>query len=345
MHRLHEHKFKEFLLTDIFYVDYGNKFDLNKMEVLPTSSIAFVSRTAQNNGVSAYVEPVTGVSPYPAGAITVALGGSIGSTFLQKQPFYTGQNVAVLLPKKPISEAAKLFISCIIMEECAYRFVAFGRELNKHIKRDFTIKLPQISSGEPNWQAMDDFMAEIENREDISGETLSSVFRTENQVANAPVLTEDWGEFRVEKLFDRVEEGKANAGLLDDGDDCLYLGAKKDDNCVMQRCARNPDLVQQGNCIVFICNGEGSVGYANYMDREFIATTDLVMGYSEKLNKYNGLFIVTILDRERPKYSFGRKWKTHLRDTVIRLPKTSDGKPDWDEMERRVRALPYGDRI
>ena len=159
------------------------------------------------------------------------------------------------------------------------------------------------------------------------------------------VSTKDWGDFRVEVLFDRLEEGKANAGMLDDGDDCLYLGAKKDNNCVMQHCARNPELVQQGNCIVFICNGEGSVGYANYMDREFIATTDLVMGYSKRLNKYNGLFIATILDRERPKYSFGRKWKTHLRDTVIRLPKTPDGKPDWDEMERRIRALPYGDRI
>ena len=166
-----------------------------------------------------------------------------------------------------------------------------------------------------------------------------------NSMTSNVVSTKDWGDFRVEVLFDRLEEGKANAGMLDDGDDCLYLGAKKDNNCVMQHCARNPELVQQGNCIVFICNGEGSVGYANYMDREFIATTDLVMGYSKRLNKYNGLFIATILDRERPKYSFGRKWKTHLRDTVIRLPKTPDGKPDWDEMERRIRALPYGDRI
>lgn len=345
MHRLPEHTFKEFLLTDIFSVDYGNKFDLNKMEVLPTSPIAFVSRTAQNNGVSAYVEPVAGTTPYPAGAITVALGGSIGSTFLQKQPFYTGQNVSVLRPKTPMSEAAKLFITCIIMTECSYRFIAFGRELNKHIKRDFTIKLPQASSGAPDWQAMSDFMSELEKKENQGKGKLADVLQTKNAEVANPVPTDDWDEFRVEELFERFEVGKAHAGMLEDGDDCLYLGAKKEDNCVMRRCARNPALVQPGNCIVFICNGEGSVGYANYMDREFIATTDLVMGYSKKLNQYNGLFIATILDRERPKYSFGRKWKTHLCDTVIRLPKTPDGKPDWDEMERRIRALPYGDRI
>ena len=211
--------------------------------------------------------------------------------------------------------------------------------------KDTIIRLPKTSYGTPNWQAMSDFMAELEEKENQGKGSLANALQTKNDENVNPVSTDDWGEFSVEKLFGRIEVGKAHAGMLDDGDDCLYLGAKKDDNCVMQRCARNPDLVQPGNCIVFICNGEGSVGYANYMDREFIATTDLVMGYAEKLNKYNGLFIVTILDRERPKYSFGRKWKTHLRDTIIKLPKTKDGKPDWDEMERRIKVLPYGDRM
>lgn len=343
MSKLAPSAFKKYLLTDLFSVNYGNKFDLNKMEISPNSPIAFVSRTAQNNGISAYVEPIPRTSPFPAGAMTIALGGSIGSTFLQQQPFYTGQNVAVLLPKKPMSDAAKLFIVCVIKMECSLRFVAFGRELNKHIKRDFSIKLPCITSGEPDWQYMSDFITELS--ESKSNGVLVDALTTGNPATDNPVPTEDWGDFRVGDLFDRFEVGKAHAGMLEDGDDCLYLGAKKDDNCVMRRCARNPDLVQQGNCIVFICNGEGSVGYANYMDREFIATTDLVMGYSQKLNQYNGLFIATVLDRERPKYSFGRKWKTHLRDTVIRLPKTKEGKPDWDEMERRIRELPYGDRI
>lgn len=345
MRSLTEMNFKKFLLTDFFFVDYGNKFDLNKMETFSNSSIAFVSRTAQNNGISAYVEPISNVSPYPSGAITVALGGSIGSTFLQKQPFYTGQNVAVLTPKMPMSDVVKLFIACIIKFESSLRFVAFGRELNKHIKRDFTISLPCAATNKPNWQAMSDFMSEILGQERSIKDALVDSLKTNNPQTYNFLSTNDWGDFRVADLFENFEEGKANAGMLDDGDDCLYLGAKKEDNCVMRRCARNPDLVQQGNCIVFICNGEGSVGYTNYMDREFIASTDLVMGYSRMLNKYNGLFIVTVLDRERPKYSFGRKWKTHLRDTVIRLPRTSAGGPDWEAMERMIKSLPYGDRI
>lgn len=113
----------------------------------------------------------------------------------------------------------------------------------------------------------------------------------------------------------------------------------------MRRCAYNPDLVQPGNCIIFICNGQGSVGYANYMDEQFIGTTDVVAGYNNHLNPLNGLFIATVASLERPKYSWGRKWKTHLADTCIKLPSTSDGAPDWNFMARYIKSLPYGDRI
>lgn len=148
-----------------------------------------------------------------------------------------------------------------------------------------------------------------------------------------------WGSFRVADLFPVLQNGKANQGMLSDGNECFYIGAKKDDNGVMIHCAYDDDLVQKGNCIIFICNGQGSVGYANYMDVDFIGTTDIVAGYNENLNQYNGLFIATILCQERPKYSFGRKWKTHLRDTEIKLPQTDKKLPDWDFMEKYIKSL------
>ena len=79
--------------------------------------------------------------------------------------------------------------------------------------------------------------------------------------------------------------------------------------------------------------------YANYMDVDFIGTTDIVAGYNHNLNKYNGLFITTILCQERPKYSFGIKWKTRLRETVIKLPQDANGNPDWVYMEQYAQSL------
>ena len=152
--------------------------------------------------------------------------------------------------------------------------------------------------------------------------------------------TSEWRNFRVGTLFS-LKAGKANQGMLSDGNDCFYIGAKRDDNGVMLHCKYDERLVQEGNCIVFICNGQGSVGYANYMDRPFIGTTDIVAGYNDNLTPLSGLFIATVSCLERPKYSFGRKWKTHLADTIIKLPQKEDGTPDWEFMESYMKTLHY----
>ncbi len=76
------------------------------------------------------------------------------------------------------------------------------------------------------------------------------------------------------------------------------------------------DLVSKGNCITFIGDGQGSVGFANYQPSDFIGSTTLICGYHPKLNRYNALFLVTVFDLERFKYSFGRKYgmKTTIKD-------------------------------
>lgn len=143
-------RWKEFLLNRICKISMGNKFDNDKMSH-ENPTINFVSRTAENNGIADFVDVVNGVCPYDAGSLTVALGGSIGSCFLQKKPFYTGQNVAVLEFDSVVSDMAKLFLSTLFMHECRSKFVAFGRELNTHIRTDLTLFLPvqHDAAGQP----------------------------------------------------------------------------------------------------------------------------------------------------------------------------------------------------
>lgn len=153
----------------------------------------------------------------------------------------------------------------------------------------------------------------------------------------------NWKEYRIDKLFCHFATGKANQTILTEGNDSFYVGATRNNNGVMVHCEHDESLTLKGNCIVFICNGEGSVGYANYMDRDFIASTDLVAGYMDNLNYLRGCFLATVLSQERPKYSFGRKWKTHLKNTIIKLPSITneDGtyEPDWEYMEDYTKSL------
>ena len=144
--------------------------------------------------------------------------------------------------------------------------------------------------------------------------------------------------FTLLELFASFERGKVHSqNSLPEGNTHFYVGAKKKNNGVMCECGYNADLVSKGNCIVFICNGEGSVGYSLYMDRDFMASGDLILAYGDFLNPYIGLYLVTLLDLERPKYSFGRKYGPHVKATRILLPVTYDDSPDWQYMETFVK--------
>lgn len=110
--------------------------------------------------------------------MSLALGGSfLGSCFIQKKPFYTAQNVAVLQAKVSLSDHTKLFIATLIRNECKIKYQAFGRELNAHFRKDFTIKLPIKRDANgiiydethefsddgyiPNWEWMDSYMKSL----------------------------------------------------------------------------------------------------------------------------------------------------------------------------------------
>ena len=113
-----------------------------------------------------------------------------------------------------------------------------------------------------------------------------------------------------------------------------YLGATNRNNAVLNFVRPVKDLIQRGNCIAFIRNGEGSVGYSVYKREDFIATSDITCGYADFLNEYVGWFITTVADQVRGKYNFNYKRSdTRLKREKILLPVTDDGAPDFEYME------------
>lgn len=168
---------KEFYLHNLFETSMGNGID-----AISTTSdnpkYNYVSRDSNGNGVVGFVDEIEGQQPFPAGAMSLALGGSfLGSCFIQKEPFYTAQNVGVLQEKEPLSVYTKLFISTLIRNECKVKFQAFGRELNSHFRKDFTLKLPVLMEGTnyvkdttktyskygyiPDWDLMEQYMKSL----------------------------------------------------------------------------------------------------------------------------------------------------------------------------------------
>lgn len=168
---------KEFYLHILLVAEMGNGIDAQNTTT-DEPRYNYVSRDSNGNGVVAFVDEIEGEKVFPAGAMSLALGGSfLGSCFIQTEPFYTAQNVGVLQEREPLSIYIKLFLTTLIRNECKIKYQAFGRELNAHFRKDFTLKLPvQMNSTGyvidnthkysqdgylPDWEWMEQYMKSL----------------------------------------------------------------------------------------------------------------------------------------------------------------------------------------
>lgn len=119
-------------LSSLFELTHGNKMDRNKMRRCSAGgrAVAFVGRSGERNGLSAFVEEKDGVVPHESGLITVALGGAALASFVQPKRFYTAQNVDVLRPWVTMSLDTKLFY-CLCIQANRFRYSTYGREANR----------------------------------------------------------------------------------------------------------------------------------------------------------------------------------------------------------------------
>ena len=153
----------------------------------------------------------------------------------------------------------------------------------------------------------------------------------------------NWKEFRLGELFSEMYKAEAHVKAdfecfnlyshnmikfisrteMNNGCDCYVI---------------NNDLtgIEEGNAI--------SIGDTTatcfYQNDRFICGDHMVICRAKWLNIYTALFILSILKQEKYKYSYGRAFKMELiSNTIIKLPATNEGIPDWDFMEQYIKSL------
>lgn len=307
-------------ISDVFILHQGNGFELYNMSLSDNDGINFVSRTAQNNGVVAKVEKDETKAPFPKGFITVALGGSVLSSFVQNKPFYTSFHIMVLEPKRHMTLQEKLFY-CMCIQKNAFRY-SYGRQANK------TLKDISIPDHVPDWAKKADI----------------SYISTKNKKNLATLNPEEWLEYRLDELFDFSKGKRLIKEDIIPGN-TNYIGAISENNGVREKIEK--DFIFEKNCITI--NYNGSVGEAFYQAESFWASDDVNVLYAKKfwkMNKYIAMFLITVIKMNKYRFSYGRKWTMEkMKGTVIKLPGKPGGEPDFDFMENYIKKLPYGDRI
>ncbi|MBD5099857.1 MAG: hypothetical protein HDT29_00915 [Clostridiales bacterium] len=317
---------KEFKIDSLFNIERGKISNLNELEI---GKCPVVSAYGENQGISFFGN----ITPQYSNCITASFNGSKTGYFsYHEYAFNANADCGILLPKFPINKCIGLFM-CVVLNRMSIKY-QYGRKLTIDRLRDEAVLLP-CKNEEPNFEYMEDYIKTLKYKE----------IKTNNvENKNLNLNVDSWQEFEIGKLFQLKKCKCGNAGALEDGNGVPYIGAKKSENGVMKTVNIDNSLLTKGNCIVFICDGQGSVGYSNYMEKDFIGSTTLTVGYNKNLNKYNALFIVSVLDKERYKYSYGRKYGPHLANSIIKLP-TKDNNPDWNFMEDYIKSLQFADRI
>ena len=310
-------------VSDLFMVKYGVNLELMALETVSEydkEGVNFVARTAENNGVVARVRRIDGIEPQSAGVLSCAGGGSVLSTFVQIEPFYSGRDLYTLTPIKEMTLHEKLYW-CMCIKANAYKYT-YGRQANKTLR---DIELPDSV---PEWVTTIPI----------------SPYTTINVNSTLPLYDiKRWGEFTLNQLFDFIKGKRLTKEDMSEGS-TNYLGAIRENNGVRQLV--DAPAIFKENCITV--NYNGSVGEAFYQPVPFWATDDVNILYANgwELNKYIALFITTVIKANRYKFSYGRKWTMEkMKQSIVKLPITEQGLPDWDYMECYIKNLPYGERI
>ncbi|MGD0348070.1 MAG: restriction endonuclease subunit S [Terracidiphilus sp.] len=311
------------MVGDLFNVRYGHSLELNRLTASdPETGIAFVSRKMSDNGVSAFVAPLDGLQPAPAGELSVALGGNgVLSTFLQERPFYTGRDVAILAPKEPLSKAAILFY-CMCIKANRYRY-SYGRQANRTLKR---IALPPPGKL-PDWV------------ESTKVDRFVGADQPANKNPAALSKPTAWPKYRLGELFD-IKKGKRLTRAQMTPGATPFIGAVDNNNGLTAFIGQRP--IHKGNTITVNYNGNG-VAEAFYQPRAFWCSDDVNVLYPKfKLTPGRALFIATLIRLERYRFNYGRKWHLErMRSAALRLPTTPSSEPDWAYMERYIESLPF----
>jgi hypothetical protein len=315
-------------LDSLFHSFRGYDLDRNVLlEVEAPDGVNYVSRVGGNNGVSSRVLVPEGVSAHPAGALTVALGSRnyALATFLQPEPFVTGQNIQILIPIDPeMSTLEKLWWAACITQN-RYRF-GFGRYANRTLD---TLELPDEV---PEW---------VDGESSISGTLLNGPTPArfaDDSTIEFKDIGGRWGNFEIGAIFE-VRKGSRIIKRQRTPGDTVYVGTSKVNNGWVERVSAAPQFPAYSITVPY----NGNIGYALLQPTPFCASDDIHVLISRKPVDIGALlFVCTIIRSERFRFSYGRKWNLdRMTHFVLHLPADPTGEPDWDAMSRFIASRPF----
>lgn len=336
---------KWFYVSELFEKPYKglayNAKDLTPCSFNHENAVRYVTRTDTNNGLKGFVINENFENIEKGNAITI--GDTTSTIYYQSNNFICGDHI-VVLRSKHLNKIRGLFIISLLSGE-RYRY-NYGRAFKKELIENTKIKLPVNSENNPDWQWIENYV----NNVLIPKLPTKSKSIWEERYNSKPIVnnrlklnTETWRWFRYGELF-KICKGKRLTKADMVVGNIPYIGAIDSNNGISAYIS-NDEHIHSANTITVSYNG--SIAEAYYQSKPFWATDDVNVLYPKfELNVYIALFLATIINGEKYRFNYGRKWDKELMEqSLIKLPAiqkaNGEYELDWQFMEDYIKSLPY----
>ncbi len=351
-----------FPVTDFFEIKKGKR--LTKANMVP-GDIPFVGSSATNNGITAYIGNDTHL--HEPGTITVSYNGSVGEVFLQDERFWASDDVNVWYPKQKMTIEVKLYFMAAIKKLSAKYSYTNKWTIDK--MRSELVELPVDSDGKPNFNCMQERIAELEQERiaELEQERIAELdaYLVASGLDDYELTDEDK---QILSLSPESASDEARASEVDFGNGQVRF-KKFALGTLFTSSTGDVDLQQKdinGKGEFFINSGvenRGIKGRTDKLARIFPANTITVdfwgnayyRDFEYKMATHNhvfslagdvirnrlvGMYIVGMLFKLPRLFSYSNMATWNKMKTIeIFLPVTFDGGIDFDYMERYIRAI------
>lgn len=174
----------------------------------------------------------------------------------------------------------------------------------------------------------------------LSGRVSSECYNDKALVLNFG----NWKSVKVSTLFDIRGAKRTSKRILDETNDTTaeskypYVTTQSTNNGV--RGFYTIPYQNKGNVLTI---DSAVVGFCAYQPFNFLASdhVEVLSPIGFELNVFRAMFLVTVINMEQYRYSYGRKFhQDRIKDTIIKLPFKGE-QVDWEYIENYMKGLKY----
>ena len=288
---------------------------------LKRGEIPLISCKTEDHGVEGFFD-ISNDKTYE-NCVTIACDGQPLTTFFHPYRFAAKDNVLICIPRTDVKLTTILYaVACLNRER--WRF-SYGRKCYVNKKDKLTIPFPVDVNGH---------LDENSIKETLNIGEIKDFLPTKSKVALEPTLVKSFGHISITKLFELHTGDYHNASNLPRGNIPLISCGESDNGTV--RYSSVPSERAYGNALTIAYNGQPLT--TKYHPYRFAAKDDVAVCIPKrKLRVSTLVFLQYILNRQRWRYSYGRKcFKGKLSRLQLHVPLNDKNEIDEDVIEKIV---------